>query len=183
MTKVRALTDADLPAVAAIYAHYVTGSVATFDETPPSLEDWRAKAAGVTRAGLPFLVADVDGRIAGYAYLAQYRPKPAYRHTVEDTIYLAPGLTGRGLGRLLLGELIEAARRTHARRIVAVIADSGDPSSARLHEAFGFAAAGRLRSVGFKHGRWIDTVLLQLDLAVRPDRGEAGSTIGQTSAG
>ncbi|MEO3791182.1 N-acetyltransferase family protein [Nonomuraea sp. B10E15] len=166
MTKVRALAGADLPAVAAIYAHYVTGSVATFDETPPSLDDWRAKAAGVTRAGLPFLVADVDGVIAGYAYLAPYRPKPAYRHTVEDTIYIAPGMTGRGLGRLLLGELIDAARRNHARRVVAVIADSGDPSSARLHEVYGFAEAGRLRAVGFKHGRWVDTVLLQLDLEV-----------------
>ncbi|TDE35127.1 N-acetyltransferase family protein [Nonomuraea mesophila] len=183
MTKVRALSDADLPAVAGIYAHYVTDSVATFDETPPSSDDWRAKAAGITGAGLPFLVADVDGQVAGYAYLAPYRPKPAYRHTVEDTIYLAPGMTGRGLGRLLLGELLDAARRTHVRRVVAVIADSGDPSSARLHEAYGFAEAGRLRGVGFKHGRWIDTVLFQLDLEIRPDRGAAGSTIGQTSAG
>ncbi|AQZ60773.1 Phosphinothricin N-acetyltransferase [[Actinomadura] parvosata subsp. kistnae] len=164
MTKVRALLETDLPVIADIYAHYVTTTVATFDETPLTTDGWRAKAGGITDAGLPFLVAEVDGQVAGYAYVAQYRPKPAYRHTLEDTIYLAPGFTGRGLGRLLLGSLIDAARRTPARQLVAVIADSGDPSSARLHERFGFETAGRLRSVGFKHDRWIDTVLMQLDL-------------------
>ncbi|MBF8193095.1 N-acetyltransferase [Nonomuraea sp. K274] len=164
MTKIRALSEADLPAVGEIYAHYVTATAATFDETPPGLQEWRAKAEGIARAGLPFLVAEVDGEVAGYAYVAQYRPKPAYRHTLEDTIYLAPGRTGRGLGRLLLGELIAKLSGTRARTLVAVIADSGDPASARLHTAFGFEEAGRLKAVGFKHGRWIDTVLLQLDL-------------------
>ncbi|MFC4009421.1 GNAT family N-acetyltransferase [Nonomuraea purpurea] len=164
MTKIRDLADADLPAVSDIYAHYVTGSLATFDETPPGLREWRDKAAGLAGAGLPFLVAEVDGQVAGYAYLAQYRPKPAYRHTLEDTIYLAPGMTGRGLGRKLLGELITRAGEISARQLIAVIADSGDPASARLHTAFGFEEAGRLKAVGFKQGRWIDTVLLQLDL-------------------
>ncbi|QFY10995.1 GNAT family N-acetyltransferase [Nonomuraea phyllanthi] len=164
MTNVRALAESDLPAVAAVYGHYVTGSVATFDETPPALDQWRAKADGIAGAGLPFLVAEVDGQVAGYAYASQYRPKPAYRHTLEDSIYLAPGFTGRGLGGLLLGELIAQVRRTPAHRLVAVIADSGDPASARLHKAFGFEEAGRLSAVGFKHGRWIDTVLFQLAL-------------------
>ncbi|MFI6735540.1 GNAT family N-acetyltransferase [Nonomuraea sp. NPDC050451] len=164
MTSIRALVEADLPAVADIYAHYVIDGVATFDETPLGLDQWRAKADGIAGAGLPFLVAEVDGAVAGYAYVSQYRPKPAYRHTVEDTIYLAPGFTGRGLGKLLLGELIEKTGETSARQMIAVIADSGNPSSARLHKAFGFEEAGRLRAVGFKHGRWIDTVLLQLDL-------------------
>ncbi|MER5999845.1 N-acetyltransferase family protein [Nonomuraea angiospora] len=164
MTSIRALAEADLPAVADIYAHYVTGGVATFDETPLDIGQWRAKADGIAGAGLPFLVADVDGAVAGYAYVAQYRPKPAYRHTVEDTIYLAPAFTGRGLGKLLLAELIKKTGETPARQMIAVIADSGDPASARLHKAFGFEEAGRLRAVGFKHGRWIDTVLLQLDL-------------------
>jgi L-amino acid N-acyltransferase YncA len=164
MTTIRPLSDADLPAVAAVYAHYVTETVATFDEVPPGVEDWRAKAAAIRAAGLPFVVAESGGEVLGYAYAAQYRPKPAYRHTLEDSIYLAPGATGRGLGRLLLGELIAAAPEAGARRLVAVIADSGDPASLRLHAAFGFAEAGRLRKVGFKHGRWIDTVLLQLDL-------------------
>ncbi|MEU6781583.1 N-acetyltransferase family protein [Nonomuraea angiospora] len=164
MTSIRALAEADLPAVADIYAHYVTGGVATFDETPLDIGQWRAKADGIAGAGLPFLVAEVDGAVAGYAYVSQYRPKPAYRHTVEDTIYLAPAFTGRGLGKLLLAELIKKTGETPARQMIAVIADSGDPASARLHKAFGFEEAGRLRAVGFKHGRWIDTVLLQLDL-------------------
>ncbi|MER6512217.1 N-acetyltransferase family protein [Nonomuraea sp. NPDC001636] len=184
MTTIRDLTEADVPAVTAIYAHYVTGGVATFDETPPGADEWRAKAAALAAAGLPFLVAEDDGTdggtnggtnggtdggaltgaVAGYAYLSQYRPKPAYRHSLEVSIYLAPGRTGRGLGRLLLGELIERASATDARSLIAVIADGGEPASLRLHAAFGFKEAGRLSNVGFKHGRWIDTVLMQLDL-------------------
>ncbi|MFI7114092.1 GNAT family N-acetyltransferase [Nonomuraea sp. NPDC050227] len=180
MTTIRDLTEADVPAVTAIYAHYVTGGVATFDETPPGAGEWRAKAAALTAAGLPFLVAEDDGGndggddgavigpvtgpVIGYAYLSQYRPKPAYRHSLEVSIYLAPGATGRGLGRLLLGELIRRASATDARSLIAVIADGGDPASLRLHAAFGFQEAGRLSNVGFKHGRWIDTVLMQLDL-------------------
>ncbi|MEU1387723.1 MULTISPECIES: N-acetyltransferase family protein [unclassified Nonomuraea] len=164
MTTIRDLTEDDLPAVTAIYAHYVTGGVATFDETPPGADEWRVKAAALAAAGLPFLVAEDDGAVTGYAYLSQYRPKPAYRHSLEDSIYLAPGSTGRGLGRLLLGELIKRSTTTGARTLIAVIADGGEPASLRLHAAFGFQEAGRLRNVGFKHGRWIDTVLLQLDL-------------------
>ncbi|MEU8318664.1 N-acetyltransferase family protein [Nonomuraea sp. NPDC048881] len=176
MTTIRDLTEADVPAVTAIYAHYVTGGVATFDETPPGAGEWRAKAAALTAAGLPFLVAEDDaaddgavtgpvtGPVIGYAYLSQYRPKPAYRHSLEVSIYLAPGATGRGLGRLLLGELIRRASATDARSLIAVIADGGAPASVRLHAAFGFQEAGRLSNVGFKHGRWIDTVLMQLDL-------------------
>ncbi|MFI7467248.1 GNAT family N-acetyltransferase [Nonomuraea sp. NPDC049646] len=164
MTTIRELTEADVPAVTAIYAHYVTGGVATFDETPPGAGEWRAKAAALAAAGLPFLVAEDDGAVTGHAYLSQYRPKPAYRHSLEDSIYLAPGATGRGFGRLLLGELIRRASATDARSLIAVIADGGDPASLRLHAAFGFQEAGRLSNVGFKHGRWIDTVLLQLDL-------------------
>ncbi|MEV0148058.1 MULTISPECIES: N-acetyltransferase family protein [unclassified Nonomuraea] len=164
MTTPRPLSEADLPAVADIYAHYVDRTVATFDETPPGVEDWRGKAAAITGAGLPFLVTEEDGEVTGFAYAGPFRPKPAYRHTVEDTIYLAPGATGRGLGRLLLGELIERAARAQARQMVAVIADSGDPASLRLHTAFGFEQAGRLRGVGFKHDRWIDTILLQRTL-------------------
>ncbi|MFF0861026.1 GNAT family N-acetyltransferase [Nonomuraea sp. NPDC003560] len=168
MTTIRDLTEADVPAVTAIYAHHVTGGVATFDETPPGAGEWRAKAVALAAAGLPFLVAEddggEDGAVIGYAYLSQYRPKPAYRHSLEVSIYLAPGATGRGLGRLLLGELIRRASATDARSLIAVIADGGDPASLRLHAAFGFQEAGRLSNVGFKHGRWIDTVLMQLDL-------------------
>ncbi|GAA2315008.1 GNAT family N-acetyltransferase [Nonomuraea roseoviolacea subsp. roseoviolacea] len=161
MTTPRPLAESDVPAVASIYAHYVEKSVATFDEIPPGVEDWRAKAAAITGAGLPFLVTEEDGEVTGFAYAGPFRPKPAYRHTAEDSIYLAPGATGRGLGRLLLGELVERAARAGVRQMVAVVADGGDPASLRLHTAFGFEQAGRLRSVGFKHGRWIDTILLQ----------------------
>ncbi|NRQ37151.1 N-acetyltransferase [Nonomuraea sp. NN258] len=161
MTSIRPLTESDLPAVAGIYAHYVRESVATFDETPPTVDEWRSKAGGIAAAGLPFLVAEAGGAVAGYAYLSQYRPKPGYRHTLEDSIYLAPGHTGRGLGRLLLGELIERARRTDGRQLIAVIAGTDDTSSVKLHAGFGFAEVGRLREVGFKHGRWIDTIVLQ----------------------
>ncbi|MFG1956962.1 GNAT family N-acetyltransferase [Nonomuraea sp. NPDC049028] len=165
MTLIQPVSETDLPAVAEIYAHYVTESVATFDETPLDIEAWRLKAAAIAEAGLPFLVAkEEDGRVLGFAYCGRYRPKPAYRHTVEDTIYLSPGATGRGLGRLLLGELIARTGETGVRQMIAVIADGGDPASLKLHAAFGFAEAGRLKSVGFKHGRWIDTILYQLEL-------------------
>ncbi|MFI6318650.1 GNAT family N-acetyltransferase [Nonomuraea sp. NPDC050556] len=158
---VRPATPADLPEIAAIYAYYVTETVATFDEEPLGLPEWRAR---FDRGG-PFLVAEVDGEVAGYAYAAQYRPKPAYRHTLENSIYLAPGRTGQGLGRALLGALLAECAAAGARRVVAVIADTGDPSSLALHRSFGFEEAGRLREVGFKHGRWIDTILLQYGVA------------------
>ncbi|MBT2229910.1 GNAT family N-acetyltransferase [Nonomuraea sp. NEAU-A123] len=165
MTLIQPLSEADLPAVAEIYAHYVMDSVATFDETPLDTEAWRLKAAAIAEVGLPFLVAKEGDRVLGFAYCGRYRPKPAYRHTVEDTIYLSPGATGRGLGRRLLAELISLASEAGARQMIAVIADGGDPASLKLHAAFGFAEAGRLKAVGFKHGRWIDTILYQLELA------------------
>lgn len=151
-------------ALAAIYAHYVEHSVATFDLEAPDAAWWTAKLADLTAAGWPFLVAEDDAGLAGYAYVAPWRIKPAYRQTVEDTIYLAPGRTGRGTGGALLGALLAAAREAGARQVVAVITDGGDPSSVRLHTRFGFVEAGRLRAVGFKHGAWLDTLLMQADL-------------------
>jgi L-amino acid N-acyltransferase YncA len=154
---------ADLGRVAEIFAHYVTHSVVTFETVPPTVADWQARLDSQAALGMPFLVARAGGEVAGYAYASPWRPKPAYRHTVEDTVYLAPGQTGRGLGRGLLGELLAAAGRAGARQMVAVIADAGADSEASvaLHRAFGFAHAGRLTAVGSKHGRWIDTVLMQ----------------------
>ena len=162
---VRPATPDDAVAIAGVYAHYVEHSVATFDLTAPDAGWWTAKIADLTAAGWPFLVAEDEGDLAGFAYVAPWRIKPAYRQTVEDTIYLAPARTGRGIGRVLLGALLDAARVAGARQVIAVIADGGDESSVRLHSAFGFAEAGRLRSVGFKHGRWLDTLLLQADLS------------------
>ena len=158
---VRPVGRADLEAVAGIYAHYVLHSVATFDESPRSLPEWEAKHDDLAARGLPFLVAEEAGRIVGFACAGPWRPKPAYRHTVEDTVYLAPDATGRGLGATLLGALIDGCARVGVRSIVSVITDPGSEASIALHRRFGFTEAGRLTAVGHKHDRWLDTVLLQ----------------------
>ncbi|MFD7499494.1 GNAT family N-acetyltransferase [Streptomyces sp. NPDC059850] len=163
-TLIRPATRADLRSVADIYAHYVQQTVITFDSTPPTVADWEERLDAFTGRGLPFLVADVSGAVAGYAYASPWRPKPAYQYTVEDTIYLAPDATGRGLGSALLESLITEATRAGKQRMIAVIADTGSDVSAALHRRFGFTDAGRLTAVGHKHGRWIDTLLLQRSL-------------------
>ncbi|OIV37134.1 GNAT family N-acetyltransferase [Mangrovactinospora gilvigrisea] len=163
--QIRPATADDLASVAEIYAHYVRHSGATFDLEPPTVEAWREKHALIAvREGLPFLVAEDGGEVLGYAYAAQYRPKAAYWHTVEDSIYLRPGAGGRGLGRLLLEALVAGVAAAGRREIIAVIADHGDPSSVRLHERFGFRDAGRLHRVGCKNGVWLDTLQMQLSL-------------------
>ncbi|GAA4230156.1 phosphinothricin acetyltransferase [Streptosporangium album] len=164
---IRPAASGDLEAVAAVYAHYVTETVVTFDEVAPTMSDWERKLADLTERGLPFLVADVDGEVAGYAYACPWRPKPAYRYTVEDTIYLGPGWTGKGWGRALLEAVLAGCAQAGVRQVVAVIADAGSDASAALHRAFGFTHAGRLAGVGHKHGRWVDTVLMQCDLSTR----------------
>jgi phosphinothricin acetyltransferase len=159
-------TPADLERVADIFAHYVWNTAVTFEETPPTVADWRRRLGELAGLGLPFLVARAGGEVAGYAYAGPWRRKPAYRHTVEDSVYLAPDRTGQGLGRRLLGELLSRCGQAGARQVVAVIAEAGADSEASiaLHCSFGFAHAGRLVGVGRKHGRWIDTVLMQRDL-------------------
>jgi L-amino acid N-acyltransferase YncA len=172
--QIRAAEANDLGVIAGIFAHYVTASVTTFEETPPTVAEWEGKLSGISELGLPFLVVEAGGggggggRVAGYAYAVPWRPKPAYRYTVEDSVYLAPGWTGRGLGRLLLTALLAHCSRAGARQMIAVIADSGAGASVALHRACGFTDAGRLAEVGFKHGRWIDTLLLQRGLAAGP---------------
>ena len=162
--RVRPATAADLGMVAGILAFYVTNSVATFEEDPPGVPQWHRRLGDLAERKLPFLVAEAGGTVAGYAYASPWRPKPAYRHTVEDSVYLAPGQRGRGLGRLLLESLLTGCGDAGVRQVVAVIAESGDPASVALHRACGFADAGRLSQVGYKHGRWIDTMLLQREL-------------------
>jgi L-amino acid N-acyltransferase YncA len=164
-TIIRPAAGGDLDAVAAIFSHYVTSTVVTFEVTPPTAGYWRQCRDELAGRGLPFLVCECAGRVVGYAYAAPWRPKPAYRHTVESTIYLAPDQTGRGLGRQLLRALQQHCARAGVEQMIAVIADSGSPASAALHRACGFTDAGRLRNVGRKHGRLIDTLLMQYDLA------------------
>jgi L-amino acid N-acyltransferase YncA len=158
-------TPADLERVAGIFAHYVRNTLASFETVPPAVADWHRRLDDLTGLGLPFLVARAGGEVAGYAYASPWRPKPAYRYTVEDSVYLAPDRTGQGLGRALLGPLLTRCAGAGMRQVVAVIADAGAGASIALHRSFGFVDAGRLTGVGHKHGAWIDTVLMQRDLA------------------
>ncbi len=180
---IRPATRDDLDAVAAIFGHYVTSSVVTFEVTPPTVEYWRRTRDDLAGRGLPFLVCESAGRVVGYAYAAPWRSKPAYQHTVESTIYLAPDCTGRGLGHQLLDELLRRCAQAGVEQVIAVIADSGSPASAGLHSACGFTEAGRLRNVGRKHGRRIDTLLMQRDLTVlrRGGTGQASRRDGWLS--
>lgn len=166
--RVRPAEAADLGGIARIFAHYVTDSLVTFEEEPPTVGYWRRQFDYLAERQLPFLVADADGTVAGYAYASPWRPKPAYRHTVEDSVYLAPEFRGQGSGRLLLDALLTACTFAPVRQVVAVIADTGDPASAALHRACGFTNAGRLQAVGYKHGRHIDTLLMQRAISPPP---------------
>jgi L-amino acid N-acyltransferase YncA len=166
---VRSAVPDDLPAVAAIYRPYVEGSVATFETEPPDAAAWRERFDGVTARGLPFLVAEAAEEVVGYAYAGPWKERAAYRHTVENAIYVASLARGHGVGRVLLDALLAACARAGARQVIAVIADTGDPASVGLHVRCGFRAVGRLERVGFKHGRWVDTVLMQRSLDGSPD--------------
>ena len=161
---VRVAVPADLETVTAICAYYVTSTVTTFEEIPPTAADWQRRLDDLARQDLPFLVAEQDGTVCGYAYASPWRPKPAYRYTVEDTVYVSPAHLGRGIGRALLAALLTGCEQAGARQVIAVIADTGSDASVALHRRFGFAQAGRLSGVGRKHGRWIDTVLMQRQL-------------------
>jgi L-amino acid N-acyltransferase YncA len=157
----RTATHADLSAIVEIYAYYVTTSVATFELDPPDRAEWVRRFDAIITAGLPFLVAERDDRLAGYAYCAPWKTRPAYRGTVEDSVYVAPWALGRGCGRELLTALLDECRAAALREVIAVIADSGDPASIELHRRLGFVDAGRLTNVGYKHDRYVDTVLMQ----------------------
>ena len=163
-TALRPVSAADLDDIADIFGWYALHTVTTFEEAPRTLREWEDLRAMLSNLGLPFLVATVNGRVAGYAYAGPWRAKPAYRHTVEDSVFIAPGMTGRGIGRQLLAELLSSCADSGTRQVVAVLADTGDLAPTALHRAFGFTDAGRLRQVGYKHGRWIDTLLMQRSL-------------------
>lgn len=174
---VRTSEGRDLPAITAIYRHHVLHGAATFEIAPPGEGEMGRRRAETLARGLPHLVAELDGETAGYAYGAPYRPRAAYRYTVEDSVYVAPALARRGAGRALLEALIEACTARGCRQMVAVIGDSANAASIGLHAACGFVRVGMLPNVGFKFGRWIDSVLMQRALGrgggAPPDGGDA----------
>jgi phosphinothricin acetyltransferase len=162
---IRPTTADDLDEIGEVYAHHVRTSVATFELEPPDPQEWARRFGVVVDGGLPFITAEVDGSVAGYAYCAQWKPRPAYRHTVEDSVYVAPHAVGRGVGGRLLDELLARCLNAGVRQVIAVIVDDDADASLALHRNRGFVDAGRLAAVGFKHGRWLDTLLLQRGLS------------------
>ncbi|MBS0221219.1 MAG: N-acetyltransferase [Proteobacteria bacterium] len=161
---VRASTEADVVRCAAIYSHHVRYGTASFEVAAPDLNEMRRRRAAVLDLGLPYLVAERAGRVLGYAYAGNWRPRPAYAFSVEDSIYIDKDATGQGVGRALLPVLIEQCSVLGKRQMVAVIGDSAQTPSIRLHETCGFEMVGTLKSIGFKFGRWLDSVLMQRPL-------------------
>lgn len=151
----------DVSRIAAIYAHHVLHGLASFETEPPDEAEIARRLGEVRARGLPYLVAEADGRVVGYAYAAPYRTRPAYRYTVEDSVYVDRQSAGRGIGRRLLERLVADATACGCRQMIAVIGDSANRASIALHEACGFARVGLLPAVGFKLGRWVDSVLMQ----------------------
>jgi phosphinothricin acetyltransferase len=173
---VRDSVDADIPEIAAIYAHHVSTGLASFEEEPPDAAEIGRRRAEFLRRGYPYLVAASasEGGVLGYAYASPYRARSAYRFSVENSVYVAPDQARRGIGGQLLAKLIERCTSSGFRQMIAVIGDSANAASIGLHEAHGFRRVGVLTAIGFKHGRWVDSVLMQLSLglgaSVNPDR-------------
>jgi L-amino acid N-acyltransferase YncA len=162
---VRAAGDAEVAAITAIYGHHVLHSTGTFEETPPSDAEIAGRIAAVRALKLPYLVAADDaGRVVGFAYASAFRPRPAYRYTAEDSVYIHPDHMGRGVGKALVGEVIAACEGLGVRQMIAVIGDSANAGSIGLHRALGFEDAGVGRAFGFKFGRWVDVVWMQKTL-------------------
>jgi len=157
---IRPSTPADIPAITAIYAHHVRHGIASFEEVPPSEAEMTARRDGVLGDGFPYIVAEREGTVLGYAYLGKYRPRPAYRHTVENSIYVAHDAARQGIGRALLSELLTLAKAGPWQQMMAVISDL-ESGSEELHARFGFEKVGHMRSIGFKFERWIDVIVMQ----------------------
>ena len=164
--EVRDAREADMTFVQEIYAHHVLHGLASFEEAAPTVAEMIGRRESVLKLDLPYLVAEMDGRIVGYSYASSYRPRPAYRHTIEDSVYVRDGLAGHGIGRALLTMLIKRCEAGPWRQMLAVIGDSGNAGSIGLHAGQGFRRIGTLDAVGFKFGHWVDSVLMQ-----RPLRG------------
>ena len=170
---VRGSRAADVPVISQIYSHHVEYGTATFEITPPDTGEVIRRRKTVLTESLPFLVAECEGAVVGYAYASLYRPRPAYRFTLEDSIYIHPGYLRQGIGRVLLSELIRQCESGPWRQMIAVIGDSANAPSVRLHEALGFRHIGVFQSVGWKFGRWLDTVLMQRPLSTGDQLGVA----------
>jgi len=161
---IRPAVDADMPAITAIYAHHVLHGTGTFETTPPDVAEMAARRADVLKRGLPYLVLEQEHSVVGFAYCNWFKPRPAYRFSAEDSIYLAPSALGQGYGRLLLLELMTQAERRGVRKMLAVIGDSANQGSVGVHRACGFSHAGVLKSCGWKFDRWLDVVLMERSL-------------------
>jgi phosphinothricin acetyltransferase len=161
MPTIRPSQPADLPAITAIYAGHVLGGTGTFEIDPPTQADMAGRREDVLAKGLPYLVLVENGEVLGFAYCNWFKPRPAYRFSAEDSIYLAPAAAGRGLGRALLAELVAQAERVGIRKLIAVIGDSANAGSIGVHRSVGFTSVGTLRSCGWKFNQWLDVVLME----------------------
>lgn len=170
---IRNCEEKDVPTVTAIYRHHVLTSPATFELEPPDAEEMLRRYRSIVSGGFIYLVAERDAEIVGYAYVSTYRARPAYRFTVENSVYVRPGNERRGVGRMLLQALLAECEKKPFRQVIAVIGDSANAASIELHRALGFRMVGNFKSVGFKFGRWLDSVLMQKDIgagdAAKPD--------------
>ena len=158
---VRDASAEDIAAIQAIYAHHVAHGLASFEETPPDEAEMARRRSAILDHGLPYLAAEEDGLVKGFAYAAPYRSRPGYRYSVENSVYVDPDAMRLGIGRALLGELIERCTQLGYRQMVAIIGNTGTAPSIDLHAKMGFQPAGNIRSVGFKLGQWVDTVIMQ----------------------
>ncbi len=166
LARVRPSTEDDVAEIARIYGHYVHTSTATFELEPPTNEEVARRRTAILRLGLPYLVAEQNQKIVGYAYAGQYRPRPGYQFTIEDSVYVDPEHVGQGVGHALLTTLIAQCELGPWRQMIAVIGDTTNMASMRLHERLGFRSLGTLYSVGWKFNRWVDSVLMQRGLGV-----------------
>jgi L-amino acid N-acyltransferase YncA len=161
---IRPAKTADIPAITRIYAHAVEHGTASFELTPPDEAEMSKRMQALLDGKFPYFVAEIDGKIAGFAYASLYRTRPAYRFTVEDSVYVAPDMHRRGIGKVLLEKLIEACTAMGFRQMIAVIGDSDQAASIGVHKACGFEPAGNLKNIGWKFDRWLDTPLMQREL-------------------
>ncbi len=165
--ELRTAQSADVASIQSIYAHHVLHGLGTFETEPPGVEEMGSRHAQITSAGFPFLVALEGSRVIGYAYANHFRTRAAYRHTVEDSVYVTPDTIGRGVGKALLNELVARCRSQGLQQMLAVIGDSANVASIGVHAACGFEPVGTMKAVGRKFDRWVDVVIMQRALAAQ----------------